>query len=72
MSRISACLKLLTLVAALILPSWGCRWRPDIRGKGFGDNTGEFAQKLRPPADEKQLSGIDERSREIERNLGVR
>ena len=61
------------LVAALTgaLALSGCaRW--NWRGSGFGNNEGAWARKLRPPADEKQLSGLDARAQEIERNLGVR
>jgi len=46
----------------------GWNWR----GKGFGDNTVGWADKMRPPADARQFSGLDARSQEIERNLGVR
>ncbi len=49
----------------------GCqRW--NWRGDGFGDNSGRFAEKLRPPADERGFSGLDSRAREVERDLGVR
>jgi hypothetical protein len=61
------------LAAALILLSCvGCaRW--NWRGKGFDDDDSSgWARKMRPPADEKQFSGLDARSQEIERNLGVR
>ena len=59
------------LAIALVVAPAGCR-RWNWRGDGFGDDTGNFAQKLRPPADEARFSGLDERSREIERDLGVR
>jgi hypothetical protein len=42
------------------------------RGHGYGDRQEPFPRKLRPPADERQFSGLDARAREIERNLGVR
>jgi hypothetical protein len=63
----------LVVVAALAAP--GCcrccqRW--NWRGDGFGDEGGSWAQKMRPPADQKNFSGLDARSREIERDLGVR
>lgn len=59
------------LLAVAFTTSPGCsRW--DMRGKGFDDDTGRMARRLRPPADEKQFSGLDTRAREIERNLGVR
>jgi len=50
----------------LVAPRWN--WR----GKGFGDNSTGWTGKMRPPADEKQFSGLDARAKEIERNLGVR
>jgi hypothetical protein len=60
-----------TLLMVVALASAGCcRW--NWRGDGFGDDTGKFAQKMRPPADESKFSGLDARSREIERDLGVR
>ncbi len=59
------------IVAITLLGTLGCG-KLNLRGKGFDDNSGTWAQKLRPPADESQFSGMDERSREIERNLGVR
>ena len=41
--------------------------------KGFDDDeSSAWTRKLRPPADEKRFSGLDARSQEIERNLGVR
>jgi hypothetical protein len=52
------------------LPAGCQRW--NWRGEGFGDSSGRFAEKLRPPADEKQFSGLDTRAREVERDLGVR
>jgi hypothetical protein len=62
---------LAVLVAGgLVVAPGCCRW--DWRGKGFGDDEGAWAQKMRPPADEKHFSGVDARAQEIERNLGVR
>ena len=63
---------LLVLVAvAVSASSPGCsRW--NWRGKGFDDNSSGWTDKMRPPADEKQFSGLDARAKEIERNLGVR
>ena len=64
------------LFALSILLSSGCANAPwanwNWRGKGFGNNEGGWAQSLRPPADERQFSGVDARAQEIERNLGVR
>ena len=59
------------VLALIIMATSGCtRW--DWRGKGYGDDSGRWAQEMRPPADEKQFSGLDARAQEIERNLGVR
>jgi hypothetical protein len=59
-------------VIALVLAPAGCCKCWNWRGDGFADNSGSFAQKMRPPADESKFSGLDARSREIERDLGVR
>jgi hypothetical protein len=69
--RRSSCALLWPIVAALALsaPAGCARW--NWRGEGFGDNSGRWAQKMRPPADEKQFSGLDSRAREVERDLGV-
>jgi hypothetical protein len=62
---------LLAVATIVIAICPGCaRW--NWRGKGFDDNTTGWTDKLRPPADEKQFSGLDARAKEIERNLGVR
>ena len=58
------------LAACLAIAS-GCT-RGTLRGKGFEDNQGTWAQKMRPAADEKKFSGLDARAQDIERNLGVR
>ena len=59
------------VTTAILLASLGCaKW--NWRGKEFGDRGGHWARQLRPPADEKQLSGLDARAQEIERDLGVR
>jgi hypothetical protein len=56
---------------ALAIALGGCsRW--NWRGPGFDDQTSGWTSKLRPAADEKQLTGLDARAQEIERNLGVR
>jgi len=62
---------LLLLAIAATTGCPGCsRW--NWRGTGFGDNSTGWTGKMRPPADEKQFSGLDARAKEIERNLGVR
>jgi hypothetical protein len=56
----------------------GCRsWNSPFadwnwRGKGYDDDTNSLTKNLRPPADERQMTGFDARARDIERNLGVR
>lgn len=71
-SRSSFGVRALLLAGGLCLASvYGCSgW--NWRGQGFGNNEGRWAQNLRPPADERQFSGVDARAQEIERNLGVR
>lgn len=67
----SRCAKAWVALAALaVLSLGGCAW--NWRGEGFGDESAGWTGKLRPPADESKFSGLDARSREIERNLGVR
>ena len=61
----------ISAMAMAVSGAVGCG-KMNLRGKGFDDNSGTWAQKLRPPADESKLTGTDERSRDIERNLGVR
>ena len=66
---------ILAFVMAVVVVAPGCcrccqRW--NWRGDGFGDQSGAWAQKMRPPADSKNFSGLDTRSREIEQDLGVR
>lgn len=59
-------------VSALVLLSVmsGCtRW--NWRGHGYDEPTA-WTSKIRLPADEKQFTGLDNRARDIERNLGVR
>jgi hypothetical protein len=59
------------IVAVALFAVVGCApW--NWRGEGFGDDTGSWAQRMRPPADDKQFSGLDARAQQIERNLGVR
>lgn len=64
-------LTLAIMIVAIGGPLAGCS-RLDLRGDGFHDEWSKSARNFRPPADEKNLAGIDERSRDIERNLGVR
>ncbi len=59
------------LVVALLWTGGCARW--NWRGHGYDeDNDAKIAQRLRPPADPKQFSGLDARAQDIERDLGVR
>lgn len=58
---------LLTLLAAFA----GCA-PVNLRGEGFGDDTGRWVQKLRPETESGKMLGFDSRAREIEQNVGVR
>ena len=55
-------------VAAAIAGCRACPWR----GNGYGESSEPWTRNLRPPADEKQFTGVDAKAREIERSLGVR
>ncbi len=62
---------------ALVLSVSGCqsamkptKW--NWRGHGYGEDENSLTGNLRPPADERSMSGLDARARDIERNLGVR
>lgn len=74
MVRFFASAVLLAIAITLIASSAGCqrlrqyKWR----GTGFDADTNSLTENLRPPADERQMSGFDERARDIERNLGLR
>ena len=61
---------LLTIIVGLLSGAGCARW--NWRGKGYNDDSSGWTRGYRPPADEKQLSGLDARAQEIERNLGVR
>ena len=59
----------LAVLAALSVP--GCAsWNP--QGEGYGDETANWAQRMRTPTNKGELYGYDTRAQEIERNLGVR
>jgi len=49
----------------------GCR-KFDMRGDGYNDGTADWTSRLRTPTSQGQISGLDGRAQEIERNLGVR
>jgi hypothetical protein len=67
------------VVAALSLCAPGCtqwtqRWnslRDTVRGKGYTDDSAQWTKNVRTPSDSTPMAGVDERAREIERNLGV-
>jgi hypothetical protein len=53
---------------------WTTRWnslRDRVRGQGYTDETAGWTQNLRSSSDSTPMSGVDERARQIERNLGV-
>lgn len=68
------------IAMALLLPValGGCTsWNSGLadwswRGKGYDKQTNDLTKNLRAPADEWQMTGLDARARDIERNLGVR
>jgi len=68
--RLAMLLVSLTVVCWLVGAA-GCAW-PNLRGEGFADETSGWTKRLRKPSGTGNLAGVDERSREIERNLGVR
>ncbi len=60
-------------LACALLAGTGChKW--NWRGQGFGDRQKGWTDKLRggPSSGSALGSGLDERAREIEHNLGVR
>jgi hypothetical protein len=61
------------LCAAATAAAAGCCQTCNWRGQGYtGDTAHAWTKDLRPPADEKKLSGVDAKARDIERSLGVR
>lgn len=74
MDRYFASATLLAIVVGLTLPHVGCqrlrehKWR----GNGYDKDVNSLTENVRPPADERSMTGYDERARDIERNLGVR
>lgn len=74
MNQYIASATLLAISCALALPLVGCqrlrehKWR----GHGYDKEVNSLTENLRPPADERSMTGYDERARDIERNLGVR
>jgi hypothetical protein len=78
MLRSSLLTPLIVLALLFSLNLAGCRsWNSGLagwnwRGKGYDDDTNALTKNLRAPADERQMTGLDARARDIERNLGVR
>ena len=61
------------MALALAVATSGCQALTEgWRGKGYDDQINSLTENLRPPADEKQMTGLDAKARDIERNLGVR
>jgi hypothetical protein len=66
-------------VVALSLCATGCtqwtkRWndlRDTVRGKGYADDSADWTRNVRTPSESTPMAGVDERARQIERNLGV-
>lgn len=56
------------VVAATVAGCQTWNWR----GAGYGENDERMPVNLRPPADERQFSGVNAKARDIERSLGVR
>lgn len=62
----------LTTAAMLLLAaSAGCS-PLNLRGNGFGDQTANWGENIRPTTQPGNLMGMDTRAREIERNVGMR
>jgi hypothetical protein len=54
---------------------WTTRWnslRDRVRGQGYTDDSAGWTQNVRSSSDSTPMAGVDERARQIERNLGVR
>lgn len=74
MGRFRFVAALTAILITLALPLVGCQRLREYkwRGHGYGQEVNALTENLRPPADERQMTGFDERARDIERNLGVR
>jgi len=74
MNRYSASATLLTIAMMLAFSATGCQKMREHkwRGHGYDKDVNSLTENLRPPADERSMTGYDERARDIERNLGVR
>jgi hypothetical protein len=74
MDRYIVLATLLAISLGLAIPLVGCqrlrehKWR----GHGYDKDVNSLTENVRPPADERSMTGYDERARDIERNLGVR
>jgi hypothetical protein len=63
--------RLLLLVLIAGACAAGCQ-KVDLRGDGYNDGTADWTGRMRTPTSKGQMSGLDGRAQEIERNLGVR
>ncbi len=70
----TSALPLLIAIALAAVSTTGCKnlTAHNWRGRGYGEDINALTENLRPPADEAQMTGFDQRARDIERNLGVR
>lgn len=58
-------------LAAAALLTAGCQ-APNLRGDGYGDETANWAERMRTPTKNVDGHGYSTRAQEIEHNLGVR
>jgi hypothetical protein len=74
MNRYFALAAVLAIAPILALPMVGCQQLREHkwRGHGYDKDVNSLTENVRPPADERSMTGYDERARDIERNLGVR
>ncbi len=64
----------LAIALIFVAPLAGCQQLREHkwRGHGYDKDVNSLTENVRPPADERSMTGYDERARDIERNLGVR
>lgn len=74
MDRFFAWATSLAIALIFVPPLAGCQQLREHkwRGHGYDKDVNSLTENVRPPADERSMTGYDERARDIERNLGVR
>ncbi len=74
MDRCFGLASMLAISLTIALPLAGCQQLREHkwRGHGYDKDVNSLTENVRPPADERAMTGYDERARDIERNLGVR